>query len=125
MKYLGVIAAAAALFVLPVTCSVLTAPSRVVQRTLQTDNILSNYEFFHDANQRFASRVHQINQSADFLAKEGDLEERGRLRMELAAQQQSCRELVADYNANSLKINRSLFKDRGLPWNLDATQCEI
>jgi hypothetical protein len=37
------------------------------------------------------------------LKAETDPAERTRLRMEMAAQQQSCRELAADYNANSLQ----------------------
>lgn len=46
----------AALIALPVVgglystfSSVVTAPSRVINKTLQTDNIINNYEWFHDA----------------------------------------------------------------------------
>lgn len=124
-------AAVAAAIVLPVACgaysvwsSVMTAPARVIDKTLQTNNILTNYELFHDESQNFTARVAQIQEQRGFLDKEADPAERSRLRMEMAAQQQSCRELAADYNANSQKLNRNLFKDRGLPPVLDVGQCE-
>lgn len=116
---------------LPVACSAYsvwssatTAPGRVISKTLQTNNILSNYELFHDESKQFDARVAQLTEHRGFLAAEADPAEKSRLRMELAAQQQSCRELAADYNANSLKLNRQLFKDRGLPPVLDAALCE-
>lgn len=130
-KALYIAGAVAALFVLPVACgaysiysSVVSAPGRVVGKTLQTNNILTNYELFHDESKQFDARTAQIGEHRGFLATETDPAERTRLRMEMAAQQQSCRELVADYNANSLKLNRQLFKDRGLPPVLDAARCE-
>lgn len=101
-----------------------TAPARVVSKTLETDNILANYELFHDESQQFLARVNQITEHRSFLTTETDPAERTRLRMEMAAQQQSCRELAADYNANSRKQNRNLFKDRGLPAELNPAQCE-
>lgn len=126
-----VAAAVVGLLVLPAACgaysmwaSVTSAPGRVVSKTLETSNILTNYELFHDTSKQFDARVAQIAEHRDFLATEQDPDERSRLRMELAAQQQSCRELAADYNANSLKLNRQLFKDRGLPPTLDAAACE-
>lgn len=128
---LKVIVAVAAAIVLPVACSAYsiyasatTAPGRVISKTLETSNILTNYEMFHDESENFGARVSQINEQRGFLTAETDAAERSRLRMELAAQQQSCRELAADYNANSQKLNRNLFKDRGLPPVLDAGQCE-
>lgn len=130
-KGLYIAGAFAFLVLAPIGCaiygvynSVLTAPSRVVSKTLQTSNILTNYELFHDESKQFEARVAQIAEHRGFLAGEPDPAERTRLRMELAAQQQSCRELVADYNANSLKLNRQLFKDRGLPPVLEASACE-
>jgi hypothetical protein len=121
----------AALILIPAGCgaysvwtSATTAPARVINKTLETNNILTNYEMFHDEAQNFGARVNQIGEHRGFLKSEADPAERTRLRMEMAAQQQSCRELAADYNANSRKLNRKLFKDAGLPAELDATQCE-
>lgn len=120
-----------ALIALPIGCSlystfgaVVSAPSRVINRTLTTSNILTNYEMFHDEDQQFIARVNQIGEHRGDLKTETDPAERTRLRMEMEAQQQSCRELAADYNSNSLKLNRALFKDRGLPSALDASTCE-
>jgi hypothetical protein len=128
---LKVLGAVAALIVLPVACSVystyssvVSAPSRVINKTLQTNNILTNYELFHDESKQFEARVAQLREHEVYLRDEKDPDERTRLRMEFGAQQQSCRELAADYNANSLKLNRQLFKDRGLPPVLDAQLCE-
>lgn len=130
-KTLYILGGIAALLVLPVACSaysvyssVTSAPARVINKTLQTDNILANYELFHDESKQFEARVAQLTEHRGYMAAETDPAERSRLRMEYGAQQQSCRELAADYNANSLKLNRQLFKDRGLPPVLDATRCE-
>lgn len=131
-RFGAVFAAVALVIAVPVGCSVIsmintaaTAPARVVNKTLETNNIIMNYELFHDEEQNFRARVMQVNQSKKFLDAELDAGEKARLRMELAAQQQSCRELVADYNSNSEKLNRKVFKDRGLPFQLDATKCEV
>jgi len=61
---IGIIAiGAVALIALPIGCaaystwsSVSTAPSRVINKTLQTDNILTNYEAFHDVNANYGTR---------------------------------------------------------------------
>jgi hypothetical protein len=130
-KALPYIAAGMALIALPLIMgiystwsSVTTAPARVINKTLQTNNILTNYEMFHDEAKNFDARVAQLTEQRGFLASEKDSSERTRLRTELAAQQQSCRELAADYNANSLKLNRRLFKDNNLPIVLNPRFCE-
>jgi len=119
------------LIVLPVACtaysvwtSATTAPGRVIGKTLETNNIITNYELFHDEVRNFDARVAQVREYEGLLTAETDKEERVRLRMEMAAQQQSCRELAADYNANSAKINRKAFKGTSLPPSLDAALCE-
>lgn len=104
--------------------SAVSAPSRVINKTLQTDNIIFNYERFFDVNANFTSRVAQIKQYKEFLATETDPSEKIRLRTEMAAMQQSCRELATKYNADSQKMNRSLFKDKDLPYTLNTTDCE-
>lgn len=104
--------------------SVATAPSRVINKTLQTDNIIFNYERFFDVSANFTSRVAQIKQYKDFLATETEQSEKVRLRTEMAAMQQSCRELATKYNADSQKMNRSLFKDKDLPYTLNTSECE-
>jgi hypothetical protein len=106
--------------------NVVSAPGRVANRTLETGNIIFNYEYFFDTNAAFQGRVAQVNQYREFFQTETDPAEKNRLRTEFAAVQQSCRELANKYNANATKINRGIFKDpRGvLPTSLDAALCE-
>ena len=119
----------AALIALPVVgglystfSSVATAPSRVINKTLQTDNIINNYEWFHDAYGQYRARVSQIEQHKRFMSEAED-SEKSRLRIELAAIQQSCRELSAQYNANATKSNRSIFMGQEAPESLSEQQC--
>lgn len=104
--------------------TVATAPGRVINKTLQTDNIIFNYERFFDASAQYTSRLAQIKEYKPLLAAETDSAERSRLRIELSAMKQSCRELANDYNADAQKLNRGLFRDNKLPEQLDATACE-
>lgn len=104
--------------------ALLTAPMNVVRETLRTDNIINNYEWFHDASQQFTARTRQVAERQTWLAGEGEAGEKNRLRIELGAISQSCRELVARYNANAMKSNRSLFMGRNVPTNLDAGLCQ-
>jgi hypothetical protein len=95
-----------------------TLPARVAMRTLQTDNVLHNYELFFDLNAQFGVRQNQVREQQSVLDAETDPDERRRLRMELSAMEQSCRDIAAQYNANSAKQNRALFKARNLPETL-------
>lgn len=123
--------AVALLIGVPVGCSYVdalnkaaTAPARVVNRTLDTDNILNNYEMFFDVNGKIEARVNQIEAQKAVLKTESDASERSRLRMELSAMQQSCRSMVTQYNADALKQNRALFKSKNLPSSFDINICE-
>lgn len=104
--------------------TVATAPGSVINKTLQTDNIIHNYEWFFDVNAQFNARRGQIATHSKMLAAEKDAAERSRLNIELAAMRQSCRDLATKYTANSDKANRSLFKSRGLPETLSINDCE-
>lgn len=104
--------------------TVATAPGRVINKTLQTDNIIFNYERFFDVNANYTARVAQIDEYKPVLAGETDPAEKARLRTELSAMKQSCRELANGYNADAQKLNRSLFRDSKLPEQLDVTACE-
>lgn len=131
MKILSVIGVIALLLTVPVACGVYsvytsaaTAPARVITKTLETNNILYNYEYFFDVNAAYETRVGQIKQYKVFMETESDPAEKIRLRTEQGAMQQTCRELVAKYNANSQKANRNLFKARDLPSQLEPLTCE-
>lgn len=104
--------------------TVLSTPSRVITKTLETENVIMNYEWFHDANGNFDSRVSQVKQYKQLLASETDTQERSRLRVDLAAIQQSCRDLSNRYNANAAKLNRGIFRSKNLPEQLNTGDCE-
>lgn len=99
-------------------------PARIVSKTFDADNVIANYEFFHDTNRQTLARVAQIRAHKAIIADNQDAGERPRLRIELAAIQQSCRDLVARYNANATKVNRSIFMGREAPDSINPSTCE-
>lgn len=101
----------------------INAASGVVSRTLDPDNIINRYEWYHDAYGVYKSRVNQIQVSKADLAA-SDPAERNRVRIELRAQQQNCRQLAEQYNANATKTNQSIFMGRTAPRRLDSAECE-
>ena len=115
----------AALHVLGVIGTAASAPGRVLNKTLGTDNIIASYEWFYDTNAQFDSRRGQIKAHAAMTKAEEDAKERSRLNIELGAMRQSCRDMVTKYNANSEKANKSVFKSNGLPEALQLNDCEV
>ena len=112
------------LHVMGVIGTAATAPGRVVNKTLGTENIIASYEWFYDVNAQYEARSGQIKGHAALAKAESDPKERSRLNIELGAMRQSCRDLVAKYSANSEKANKSIFKSRGLPETLPLNACE-
>lgn len=102
----------------------LSQPARIVSKTLDADNVINNYEWFHDANGNYLARAAQIKQFKALNVAESDPQERSRLRIEMAAIQQSCRDLSRRYNANAAKMNRGIFRERSLPDQLNTGDCE-
>lgn len=95
----------------------------VVERTLAPDNIIHNYEWFYDTSKAFEARSAQIiSYKADMVTAVDS--EKSKMRIELQAMRQVCRDLAARYNANSEKANRSIFMGGGVPNQLDPTICE-
>lgn len=124
------LAVAALSFAVPVGCSLIggaasvaTAPGRVVSKTMQTDNIIGNYEAFFNRKAQYDTRIAQIGTQVVAVADNEDPAEASRLRVELAAMRQSCRTLAAQYNADSAKLNRSVFKSNDLPATLSESAC--
>lgn len=103
--------------------SIATAPGRVLQRTMNTDNIIHNYEWFHDTFTAYESRVSQIATSNAMFKEVTAEAEKTRMRMEIGAQKQTCKTLVARYNSNSEKMNVSIFKGWSLPKDLNMESC--
>lgn len=104
--------------------NLLSQPARVITKTFDADNMITNYEYYRDAHGNFQARTSQVRQFKKMLIDEPDLQERSRLRIETAAIQQSCRDLARRYNANAAKINRSIFMGTNVPYNLNAEDCE-
>lgn len=104
--------------------SVVSAPGRVLSKTMQTDNIIQSYEWFYDVNAGYDARLGQIKQFKAFYHEETDKGEKSRLRIDLASVQQTCRDLATKYNANSQKMNKSIFKGWTLPDVLKQSTCE-
>lgn len=98
--------------------------SDLVGKTLDADNIINTYEWYFDVGAAFDAKVNQIEQHNEDYQLEEDPKERRLLRTELRSMQQVCRDLAERYNANSEKLNRSLFKDWSLPATLNEMECE-
>ncbi len=99
----------------------------VVDRTLDADNIIFNYEQFYDVSEKFKAKAHDLATHNELVATakgEGDKDELRRLRMELAALKSACRSMASEYNADSQKLNRSIFKSNDLPHTLPISDCE-
>lgn len=94
----------------------------LLDKTFDADNIIHNYEWFYDVNASYRARVSQIEGHKSLLVDAGD--DRRHVQIEIAAMQQTCRELAEKYNANSQKMNRSIFKGWSLPHKLSMAACE-
>lgn len=110
--------------VMGIFSSVVTAPGRVIQKTMETNNIIQSYEWFYDVNAAYIARSRQIEDFNGWLTDDSnDKQEKRRLQIEVSAVRQSCRDLVTKYNANSEKMNKSIFKGWSLPQTLSVASC--
>lgn len=129
MKYVGYILLAVVAFIgihyIATGTFILTAPSRVISKTMETDNIVHRYEQFFDLKAAYDRTLPLIKGSQDMLSKESDTNEKFRLRTELRAQQDTCRSIVTKYNVNAQKLNVGLFKDWRLPEQLTLETCTL
>jgi hypothetical protein len=119
---LGIVAGGA--FLLNVATQPLRTAGGVINRTFDADNVIAKYEWFHDAHGQYQARVNQIVSTRQMYTEEKDIAERSRLRIELSAQRQSCRDIVTRYNANATKTNVSIFQGREAPSSLNIQTCE-
>jgi hypothetical protein len=105
-------------------CFIDTA-AQVADRVTDPDKIIHDYEWFHTAGQRIGARQAQISSTHALLSDSTVSDsERARTRIDLSGQQQSCRELVADYNANGQKVTVNVWKGWSLPDYIDPAGCE-
>ena len=101
----------------------ISTPARVISKALDTDNVIHKYEWFHDVNAAYDAKLDQVVQYKSMYTSEEDKSERIKLRTEMAAMQQVCRKLATKYNANSEKMNVSIFKGWSLPPTLSYEVC--
>lgn len=124
---ISVVVVALKIFLFPVAIlnTATNSTKGVINKTLDSSNVIHKYEWFHDVNAAVESRLGQIRAHSVVLVNETDKKERSRLNMELAAMQQICRDLTVQYNANSEKVNVSIFKGSSLPTALNINNCEV
>lgn len=103
--------------------SVASAPARVIQRTMNTSNIVNQYDYFFRTEAEYRARVSSIAAHKRLLADETNNAERSRLRIELAGMQQNCREMATSYSNRSIQLDRGIFRDWRLPESLDQGAC--
>lgn len=96
----------------------------VVEKTLDPNNIVHKYEWFFDTAGAINARVAQVTAHKQLVAAETSSQEKNRLRIELAGQQQSCRDMVQSYNANAAKVNVAIFKTAATPVTFSPSICE-
>jgi hypothetical protein len=116
--------------VLFVTDTVDRSVKGVITKTLDSDNVLQNYEYFKQSNQDYVAARTNVEVSKKKVAelKEtprkdmdwSDKQELTKAETTLQGQIAYVNQLVADYNAKSQMQNRSLFKTKDLPFQLET-----
>lgn len=103
--------------------TVARAPGQIIERTLEPDNVIYNYEWFHDNWAAYRAKLAQIETHKELIVDTPPGSEKNRLAVEIAAMRQKCRSIAEQYNANATKTNRSIFMGREAPETLDAQAC--
>ena len=109
---------------LVVAISLLNKPAAIASKATNTNRMIENYEWFYEAANNFGARTAQVRSFKTLLTKESDHAEQSRLRVDLAAVQQSCRDLAAKYEAQSGKVHVGYLKSKDLPQSLNEKECE-
>ena len=103
----------------------------VMSRTLDPDNIIYNYEWFHSKSEAYVSYQKQkadLTQRMKSLTEimgtdrskwtRADREEYSQLTNQMIGVAQHIRDIAAEYNARTGMANRSIFKSGDLPESL-------
>ena len=104
--------------------NIATAPARVANQTLSTENILTSYDQFFAFNQNYTARLADIKNYEQLSKEETDPGQKRADTENLFAMKSSCREIVTKYNASAEKLTSAFFKDSRLPSTLDINNCE-
>jgi len=110
----------------------------IVDKTLNADNVLFNYEQFHDLYQGAKQQAVNISNSKTQInnLKETYGEDASKypkdVRSDLSFQQQTLegyllqyQKIASEFNSNSKKLNRELFKAKELPYQLPLDYKEL
>ena len=103
----------------------------VVEQTLTPENVIFNYEYFHDQYQAYIKLNNMletaISEEDEFLKVSGDVLSKWsdaevfqwqRLQQNITGIKNQIDECASKYNAASSKLNVKIFKDKNLPYRL-------
>lgn len=105
--------------------------AKIVERTLDGDNVIYNYEWFHDTYEDIQALDRKIEVAREARDKANELygpvgewsfdqnQEYSRLASVLQGLVSQRADVAADYNAHARMVNRSIFKDGSLPDYID------
>lgn len=108
------------------------APVEIIEKTIDADNIIYNYEWFKQQNEDFTALKNKIaiaiQAENQFKNDAGprkdwtfeDKTEAARLNSIVIGLNNQLEDLVANYNARSKMANRNIFKDGELPSQLST-----
>ena len=95
-------------------------PFNLAKKVINTDKIVSNYEWYYDAYSQIKSYDEQIKESEiniNNYDKSSDLYERKVI--ELDGMKKVRQNLIAEYNSKSKQITRNLWKSKDLPYQIN------
>jgi len=110
--------------------TLLSQSGRIIQKTMNADNVIYNYEWFHNVYQDIVateSKTTNAEVAMSLFAESAgdrkdwtfeDKNESSRLGSVVLGLKNHREQLVADYNAKSKMINRNIFKGKTLPHTL-------
>lgn len=106
----------------------------LLSKVTQNDAIIYNYEYFHKQSQSYRailSKIRSAKQSVDQFKQDAgpreswtfeDKTEYARLNSIATGLVYQCNDLVADYNAKTEMLSRSIFKTNSTPYKLGECQ---
>lgn len=89
--------------------NILSQPGRVLQRTLDADNMIYNYEWFKQQHADVLAIDRQIINTQNTLLDTRNVDEQTRLRSIIMGLQNKRASMVETYNARARMANRALF----------------
>ncbi len=110
---------------------VATTPARVINKLVDENNVISRYEWYHDAYRKCLAYDQQLRASQQAYAAHvdsmdraswSDKQERARLNMVVLGLRNQRASLVEQYNANSSKLTQNRFKGWNLPHRLTVVE---